>query len=262
MSYLFSSTPWRKIHGSNGMSICSGIDTVATVYGTYTMDDFYPELTQEANADLIAKAPDMYRLLERTSVAILRNDQEKLQLIRQNIHNLFQEMGVTVSQRSLREVKRQEEQQWLEKAKKEIEEEDQAEEEATILQKYFGDDWDKYELYPADVGYHVLSKEDEYEEYFIFGETEGCVKPYYYNSKYWCKHDDSPAYVLPYRKSQPILHYEKAYTYYYNDIKEKFQVAGISDPDMKRIEYMLNGRTPRKLIIDYKSDIHEQLQTI
>lgn len=254
MTYLFSGGNWRKSYGSDGVAVYSGIDKVATIYGTNNYDDFYSALTREANADLIEKAPDMYRLLERTSIAISRNDQDTLQLIEDNIHKLFQEMGVDYTQRRYRELQLLFDQDWMTSTMEKANAEYQKNEESTTLHKYFGDDWDKYDLYPADVGYHVLSKEEVDEEYFIFGTVEGCVKPFYYNSKYFNKHDDSPAYVLPYRTTQPMLHYEKAYAYYYSDIKEAFQNAGITNPDMDIIEGMLNGRTLRKLILDYKKE--------
>lgn len=248
--YLFSKDPWRVVKGFDGsISVVSGINTVADVYAT--SDKFYEEFTQVANADLIALAPEMYSLLEAIHVAISTNNMDKLKRLNDCAQSIFIRAGVTPERRWYRQVN---DQATLALAQRQVDDEDRQTEEAEILQEYFGDSWDKYDLFPADVGYRVLSKEDEFEEYFIFGETEGCFKPYYFNSKYWCKHDDSPAYVLPYRKSQRMLSYDQAYTYYYHGIKEDFMNAGIMDPDMKHIAYMLDGRTPRKLILAYKKE--------
>lgn len=124
MSYLFSAEhPWEILRDDNHTSIRSGLYTIADVYGT--PDEFYPEETQEANADLMRAAPEMYRLLETLCILISTKKYDKLDELRHKIHNLFLTMGVTFTQRHLRNLKRLEEQEEVAKAKKEMEEADE-----------------------------------------------------------------------------------------------------------------------------------------
>ena len=129
MSYLFGTPPWRVSKTPEGVSVyCNNdiFDTVADVYSSN--DEFYKELTQEANANLIAAAPEMYALLE--SVLILSEDMpEKMPEIRDRIQKLFLRMGVTLTQYRLRQLYLEEEEKWFKKAKEELRKEAEEEEE-------------------------------------------------------------------------------------------------------------------------------------
>lgn len=127
----------------------------------------------------------------------------------------------------------------------------------SILKRFFGKKWDQYEIIPETLGYFVYHKEDEFDEYFILKERNGGVAPYYLCDKYWCKHDDAPAYVIQSEPGELLVPCEGANAYYYNEIKERFQEAGVEDPDMDFIEDLLNGQSIDQLIEDYKNKYWE-----
>lgn len=257
MSYLFGTPPWNILSNKGSYCVyCNNdiFDTVADVYPT--KDEFYKELTQEANANLIAAAPEMYGLLE--SVLILSKDMpEKMPEIRDRIQNLFLRMGVTLTQYRLKQLHLEEEAKMIEKDKQEIEEDAQKEEEATILQKYFGDDWENYEIIPGILGYFVYHKEEEFDEYFILEERVGGVAPYYFNPDEWHKHGEA-AYVIQSEPDELLVPFEGANAYYYDEIRDYFKDAGILDVDMDLVDELLNGQGIDQLIEDYKNALNEE----
>lgn len=127
MSYLFGTPPWKILSNRGSYSVYCNDDLFAVVADVYsTKDEFYKELTQEANANLIAAAPEMYELLE--SVLILSEDMpEKLPEIRDKIQKLFLRMGVTLTHYRLKQLHLEEEEKWLAEAKKELEKEEEGE---------------------------------------------------------------------------------------------------------------------------------------
>lgn len=248
MSYLFAAPPWSVVRTGDRVNVTSGIYNVCDVYEVPAQDG-YTELSQESNAALIAAAPEMYALLERLTLV---KDLEKLEEYKERVRKLFLMMGVTFTQYHLREIAREEEVKNLTKAKAEIDNEMTLMEEKDILQKYFGDNWLDYELYRHTIGYHAVSKAEEFKEYYIFENDGVHPTPYFLSQYYWDGGNNGPAYVIPSFPSQKMADAEYADSYYYGDIKDKLMEAGVDTPDMDIVLSLIKGQSVEQLIEEYK----------
>lgn len=269
MSYLFSSSPWKIVKDEDGsINVVSGIETVASVYATN--EEYYSEFTQEANANLIANAPEMYQLLEAIQI-IGNHSPDKLPELLNRIKVLFLKLGVTTTQYRLKQEMLAKQEVMLDLAHKELEAEMQREEEATILQKYFGDRWEEYEIHSADVGYHIVSKKYaraplancyldlKYfnEEYFLLdNKGKEDIKPCYFSYATWTDGNEI-AYVYQDPDSDKVLvSIDEAFGYSYNDIIDVFCKHNIEEPDMDKVATLIRGQSVEELIKDYKKDYH------
>lgn len=252
MAYLFSDTPWNIERQGDRVRVTSGLYTVAEVYATST--EFYEEFTQDANASLIAAAPEMYSLLERVSIALdVKSEELQKKLLnktKEDIRRLFLLAGVTITQYRLREIERERQEVELAKAKKEIDEEMAAHDDEAILKEYFGDKASDYILDYGDVGYHAVNKNDEDEEWFLLKEDGVHPTPYYLNNYAWFSDCMNVAYVHQDSPGQRLVSYDEGNWYQFDEIKDAFIEAGVN-PDMDTVGDLIKGQSVQELIKDY-----------
>lgn len=263
MAYLFSEGPWKTQQTEDGMSVVSGLYTVAEVFST--PDEFYEEFTGPANLAVIGAAPEMYGLLEATEIAIgVKNEalrEKLLKNIKERIRRLFLQLGVTVTQFRLKEIEQQRQEEALEKAKARLAKEDNYRDDDSkveeLLKKYFGEDWNKYELLCADIGFKAIqydSEDDEnFEEWYLFDTYGDSPIPYYFNEIAWGAEETEPAYVHPDYAGQMKVQ-RNGWTcdsYTYDEIVDRFIEEGVIQPDMDIVKELICGQSVAILIQDY-----------